>query len=152
MIYDTQGFLKEGQYQITVTRNNGKVLQMSKTLKFNRALLEAYLKTPKTFVPQGNVVPDATGLLLQWLTITGMDAYYCSRVQQVGKDFATGNVHFDNIFLRGGRAGFNQKEIRVTAPLEKDKSYVWFTEILDSNRLREVNMAIFLEFQFFQVQ
>lgn len=152
MIYDTQGFLKDGEYRISLTWKNGRVFQMSKWVKLNSALLKAYLETPLTFAPQGSIAQDSAGLLLQWPMIAGMDAYYCARVQEVGKDFAKGNAHFDNIFLRGGRAGFNQKEARVTVPLEKGKPYVWFTEILDSNRLREVDMAIFLEFQFFQIQ
>jgi hypothetical protein len=62
-------------------------------------------------------------------------------------------VWWDNIFVQSAShpdAGRNRNAVTVTAQLKPDTSYVYFTEIADSNAMGETNVSIFQPHQTFR--
>jgi hypothetical protein len=168
MAFDRSGLLKDGEYTVTVEYKNGEKSQMSRTLRYDDSILSSYLanKDRIVFSPTtvGNpaaesVAVDATQspLKAKWTTLDsldGPDAYYCLRVaEDRGNGWDSGSmVVFDNIFdaSKGApTAGLNKASFSVEGLLKPDSKYIWFTEICDSNRYRDINICIFQPFQEF---
>lgn len=152
--YDVEGFLKEGKYSIEVEYQNGKKISFEKIFKGKLSLLKKYLITKSQFSPTGNLKPDdLVKLKLKWNLIQGIDAFYCTRLKEnlPNTTFTKNLVSFDNIFAGiPGESGKNKTEFAIEADLKSETRYVWFTEVLDSNVLEKVNMAIFMPFQYFK--
>ena len=64
-----------------------------------------------------------------------------------------GQIFVDNIFGYGEgnleNSGLNKEQVVISRPLDQNFQYAWFTEILDSNNLNDINIAIFQPTQFF---
>ncbi len=159
---DTKGFLKNGKYTITVTYKSGKKTSMSRILNDDGTLLKKFLNTKISFSPTGTLKEKNTPLnkiKLKWTILSGMDAYYCTRLAKIGpKDYIIKNLSrtpiiFDNIFFSNyPKSGLNKREIEAEVKLKPNQKYIWFTEIVDNNNLMDVNMCIIQKMQFFEIK
>jgi hypothetical protein len=166
MAFDRRGFLEDGTYTVTVEYKNGEESQMSRTLQYDDSLLSFYLanKDRIVFSPTtvGNpaaspvdVSASQSPLEVKWTTLDslgGPDAYYCLRIaEDTGSGWGTQAV-FDNIFDASSStptAGLDKGSFSVTEGLKPNSSYLWFTEICDSNHYRDINVCIFQPLQQF---
>ncbi len=155
MFYDTDGFLEDGEYTIDIEYTDGFVSSITKTLNFDRELLDTYLEMQKDFSPAGNVALNADDtVVLEWpMPETGQYFAVTRLKEYVPNDpFYQNILYWDNIFYRQGNAGLGRSSMQIPADLiEPGVQYTWFTEILDSNKLEDVNTAIFCPFQYFQI-
>jgi hypothetical protein len=168
MAFDRSGFLKDGEYTVTVEYKNGEESQMSRALRYDDSILSSYLANrdkivfSPTTVGEPAVEPvavDATQspLEIKWTTLDrldGPDAYYCLRVaEDRGGGWDNANiVVFDNIFDASEgtpTAGLNKASFSVEGLLKPNSKYIWFTEICDSNHYRDINICIFQPLQEF---
>jgi hypothetical protein len=170
MAFDKTGFLPDGEYTITAEFTNGAKSQMSRVLRYDDSLLSSYLanKDRLVFSPTAWGVPPAEPVAVsdpqnvveaRWTTLDtfgGPDAYYCIRVSEdTGGGWGSGDLAlFDNIFGQSASvpaAGLNKSSISLstTSPLKPDAKYMWFVEICDSNRFRDINVCIFQPMQLF---
>lgn len=166
MAFDRSGFLKDGEYTVTVEYKNGEKSQMSRTLRYDDSILSSYLAngdkigfSPATADSSAAEPVDASEnpLEIKWTTLNslgGPDAYYCLRVaENRGSGWDNANlVVFDNIFDASkatATAGLNKASFSVEALLKPADRYLWFTEICDSNHYRDINICIFQPFQEF---
>ena len=160
MGFDRNGFLKNGRYDITLKYKSGRVSQKGRVLDYSDDLLNAYLKIKPEFSPTGNLSDDANlrNITLKWTVVPGIEANYMTRIgtnrndqKYWGKIF--GWVFQDSIFGYGtgnpNNTGLNKSELKVGTRLRPGKWYLWFTEILDSNDFNQINIAIFLKYQYF---
>lgn len=155
--YDRNGFLENGYYTITLTYKSGRKSTKSRELLFTNKLLTNFKKLQQTFTPVGPIALDRNkNISMQWKTIPGIDAYYATRLMKLTPNEPTKvspPIFFDNIFAygEGNKKNTGLNKSSVSAPLELDTSqqYVWFNEILDSNRFADINLAIFQRAQFF---
>jgi len=164
------GFMPEGEYVIEAKGKDGRVTRKSRYQKSapGRALVGAYRECQQAMYDayspgQGDVLSGPPAVRhdarISWKTLkelTGQDGYYIFRLSEGAnqKEFDTQNLFWwDNIFLErmaNPTAGLNRSEVRVGNPLEAGKSYVYFTEITDSNAMGETNICIFQPYQSFR--
>lgn len=168
MINLDTGFMQEGEYTIEVKCKDGQVVSMSRKQRSapGKALVDAYLKNKQkmydAYSPgQGKRLATGTALNnieLKWTSLkelAGQDAYYIFRLSQgtSGKEFDTQNlVWWDSIFVQRATnptAGLNRDRVVIAAELKPDTSYVYFTEITDSNAMGQTNICIFQPHQSF---
>ena len=156
MAFDFKGFLKDGEYVIEVTFANGTVKERSRVLQYDDRILKAYLDSRKSIKmgPTGFFKVDrrSHNIPLSWTTLrelTGLDAFYCTRLS---KEISWPNVDvhrllfFDDIFAASETDpsyGLNKSSATVEGKAVSFSAYTWFTEILDSNRFENINIAIF---------
>ncbi len=163
------GFMKEGTYTIDVQCKDGTVKSKARRQKTapSDALVATYLKnrdaiyrshSPGTGRPLTAGSP-LSNLEVKWSTlhqIAHQDAYYIFRLSEgsSSKEFNTQKlVWWDNIFVDRAshpEAGRNRNGVTVTAELKLAASYVYFTEITDSNAMGETNICIFQPHQMFR--
>lgn len=151
--FDTNGPIVNGEYTVTVNLQNGKSEQRSKTLNDSGKLLKQYKQLEHKFVPQGVVTLSEKTLRkldFKW-NILSNDAYYSFWLakDKSGGNFIRDAIFHKNIFYKSGikDSGLNEDHITAYATLKRDEPYIWFVEILDSNRLEEVNEVIIQPFQ-----
>ena len=155
--YDEKGFLKNGKYTITLKYKSGRTSKKSRILNYSDELLRIYKNTKLAFSPKGVLSKSSTEKLnLHWTVIPGTEAYYATRLMKYVPDDPTSvtvPIMFDNIFGQGkgniNNTGLNKQNVSVLLNLQPGFQYIWFTEILDSNNLNEINIAIFQPVQFF---
>jgi len=160
MGFDRRGFLKNGAYTITLKYRNGRVSTKSRVLNYSSEILDAYLKTGKSFSPSKRLKPGIAldRVVLKWTVLEGMEAYYMTRLGEYPLRRSTrksSNWLFqDTIFGYGtgnpSNTGLNKGQVLVDRALQPDTEYLWFTEILDSNDFNEINIAIFESYQYFK--
>jgi hypothetical protein len=162
------GFMKEGEYTIEVTGKDGSVCSKSRLQRDapGKALVHAYVENQRkiyeSYSPgQGTRLPRASALQnveVKWSSLkelAGQDAFYIFRLSQgaTSKEFDTQNLHWwDNIFVQrfsDPDAGKNRNRVVIGNELKTGTSYVYFTEITDSNAMGETNMCIFQPHQSF---
>lgn len=147
-----QGFLENGEYTVEVRFRNGHVATRSRTLHYDDRLVTAYLenRTRIQLAPGATTGVEGDGRVsFSWTTLAslgGPDAFYCLRVCE---GFSWPFLDPDKTVYTGEAlepgaqsSGLNLGVVRV--PLNPASSYTWFTEILDSNRLEEINVAILM--------
>ena len=151
--FDINGPLENGIYTVTINLKNGKSEQRSKTLKDTGELLNRYKQHQHNFAPEGVVATSEKTLRkldFKWSTLSD-DAYYSFWLAKdiEGGNFLKNTIFHKNIFFKSGLkdAGLNENNITAYATLKRDQPYIWFVEILDSNRLEEVNEVIIQPFQ-----
>lgn len=160
MAFDPRGFLRRGEYTITVRFTNGVVRQRSNFFDPRRALLRSYLehRAAVQFSPSGGSVPALAPTVLRWTTLRelgGASAFYSLRVSEPLDNFIDPHHlrFWDAIFYQSylfPEAGQDSGTMPLPpGTLEPGKDYAWFVELLDSNRLEDLNMAIFQPAQFF---
>ena len=156
MAFDSRGFLEDGEYVIEVAFANGAIKQRSRVLQYDDRILKAYLDCRKSIKmrPTGfwKVGRGPHNIPLSWTILrelTGLDAFYCARLSK-GISWPSVNVHhllfFDDIFAaseKDASYGFNKGSATVEGKAVSYSTYTWFTEILDSNRFENINIAIF---------
>ena len=106
------------------------------------------------FSPTGTLSTIPESLNFSWNIIPGYNAYYCVRLT----DFSNGDISQlthsplirDEIFGKGDNldGGFNKNHLLTSPKLLPGRRYIWFTEILDSNVLEDISIAIFQQPQF----
>lgn len=151
-------FLADGKYQVRVDFADGAKDRAHRKLTTDPDLLSAYLalKSGVQFSPSGTAAP-AAGVPFSWTTLAslgGPKAYY-NVWASPDPNFAVGFVDAQtglqsNIFAQAAtkpKAGLNMSSFTMTGLPMGDS--VWFTEILDSNVLDDINLAIFQPIQFF---
>jgi hypothetical protein len=150
MAFDRRGFLTEGEYAITVRFADGESRTRSRTLHEATPMLDAYLERRARIArtPAGSVALTDDAVELSWTTLRelgGPSAWYCTRVAQ-GHSWplidSAAIVHEDDVFAGGVERGLDCRSTRFRPPAGVN-DFTWFTEILDSNRLEEINLAIF---------
>lgn len=163
------GFMKPGKYTIEVVGRDGSVTSISRVQEAGptEALVAAYKANREgifnSYNPgQGQVLAsDASreGVQVSWTPLSelaGQDAYYIFRLSAgTGiADFDTQNLHWwDNIFLQRvaePKAGLNRGQVTIGNALKPESSYVYFTEITDSNAMGQTNICIFQPHQSFR--
>lgn len=153
--YDAHGFLANGTYTIALKYKSGKTSIRSRTLNYSAELLTHNKQAQPTFVPYGQLARrQINSITLEWDLIPKIDAYYSARLMQhdpTDPASAIVPIMFDNIFAVDSAInnGLNRYQAVVPNHLDPHTMYVWFTEILDSNRLDQINIAIFQPAQFF---
>lgn len=155
--YDGKGFLKNGKYTITLKYKSGKTSKKSRILNYTDELLRKYQNAKLTFSPKGQLSQSSINKLhLRWTVIPETEAYYATRLMKLVPEDPSSvivPIMFDNIFGQGEgnqeNTGLNKEHASVSTMLDPKLQYVWFTEILDSNNLNEINIAIFQPAQFF---
>ncbi|THB64506.1 MAG: hypothetical protein D6B26_04850, partial [Spirochaetaceae bacterium] len=151
--YDTRGFLENGEYRLEVVYKNGQVSSKSKVLASDLSIVEKYLSMNKEFQPVGETAIDFNEpTRLKWSMPQGGQYYAVTRLKHFipNEPFYENILYWNNAFYMRGDAGLMMSELEIPRGIIKpDTKYVWFTEILDSNHLPEVNTAIFLPFQTF---
>ncbi len=163
MGFDRSGFLPEGEYRLMVRFTNGDVYRAADSLRRNRPLLRAYKRDRDqlSFSPSGETVSALAPPALRWTTLRevgGPSAYYSTRLSEPLDGFV--DPHhlrvWDFIFYTSylhSDSGRDAGTIPVPPGfLEPGRQYVWFTEIVDANRLDRLDLAIFQPAQFFQTQ
>jgi len=162
MGYDRNGFLKDGRYDITLTYKSEHVTSKGRILKYSDEILDAYLKIKPEFSPTGKLPEgtDLSNITLKWTIIPGVNAHYMTRIgTNLGsqnnwiEDF--GWIFEDTILGYGTgnpyNTGINKSEVKVNTTLNPGQWYLWFTEILDSNDLNKINIAIFSKCQYIYI-
>jgi hypothetical protein len=163
MAFDRSGFLKDGEYTVTVEYKNGEKSRMSRTLRYDDSILGSYLAQRDKIAfspaePAAGSDASQSPIEMKWTTLAslgGPDAYYCLRIaEDKGSGWDNANISvFDNIFDASKAtpgAGLNKTSFSVAAGLLKPNSkYAWFTEFCDSNHYRDINVCIFQPFQEF---
>jgi hypothetical protein len=159
------GFMKDGEYTLTVRCKNGDVLKRSRyqdgersrrlvrEYQANAELLRASF-SPSTTLP---LSPDAPleGTVVRWTPLSelsGTDAYYIYRVAE-GRKTSDWDIQklvwWDNIFverLSAAEAGLNRSSVTIRTPLLPNSGYLYFVEITDSNEMGRTNICIFQPF------
>jgi hypothetical protein len=159
MGFDRRGFLKDGQYDITLAYKSGGVTRKGRVLKYSSEILDAYLKIKPEFSPTGHVPAGASlsDITLKWTVVPGVEAHYMTRIgtNRNSRDNWTtsfGWIFQDTIFGYGtgnpSNRGINKGELKVEKTLKPGRQYLWFTEILDSDDFNKINIAIFLKYQY----
>jgi hypothetical protein len=163
------GFMKEGKYTIEVKCKNGEVLTQSRIQKEapSKALVSVYVKnkeeickshSPSKFkkMPAGTPLKDVKVSWSSLKQLADFDAYYIFRIREgkASRDFDTQNlVWWDNVFAQRfyGHTiyGINKGEVVIGTELKPKTSYVYFTEITDSNLMGDTNICIFQPHQIF---
>lgn len=151
--FETNGPLENGTYTATISLKNGKSEKRSKTLKDTSQLLNKYKQLKHKFTPEGEITTTQASLRkldFDWNLVSG-DAYYSFWLAKDidGGNFLKDTIFHKNIFFKSGikDSGLNEDSITAYATLKHDEPYIWFVEILDSNRLEEVNEVIIQPFQ-----
>jgi hypothetical protein len=163
------GFMRNGVYEIEVQCKDGSVKSKARRHKNgpSDALVATYLRNReriyRSHTPGNTQRLQAggplTNLKVKWSSLRELaqfDAFYIYRVSEgrSSKEFNTQKlVWWDNIFVQAGSrpdAGRNRNSVTVTAQLKPDTSYVYFTEITDSNAMGETNISIFQPHQTFR--
>lgn len=161
MGFDRRGFLREGDYTITVRFKDGVVRRQVNRFSPRRDLLDAYLQRRDaiSFSPSGALVRATSPDPLRWTTMAelgGPSAYYSVRLSRPLDGFLDPHnlIFWDAIFyqsyLRPDAGLDNGTQSLAPLMIHPNKRYAWFVEILDSNRLQDLNMAIFQPAQFFK--
>lgn len=169
MVNIDTGFMKEGTYTIEVECKDGTTKSKTRHQKNepSRALLSAYSKNRDTIY--GSHSPSKTtpfpaggpltNLEVKWSSLKDLadfDAFYIYRLSEgrSSKEFNTQNlVWWDNIFVQRTShpdAGRNKHAVTITTELKPATSYVYFTEITDSNSMAQTNVCIFQPHQTFR--
>ena len=162
--FDKNGFLEEGNYDITVEYRNDEKRSKSKILESDNKLLNAYLanKNKIIYYPTGEVLHDLKKpLYTKWNTldkIASINAYYANWVSEGFSDYINfHNLYFyDNLFLisflmpsyglNKDTAWINDSRISMKPATE----YTWVTEICNSNEFENLNLSIFQPHQHFK--
>jgi len=174
--FDKNGFLEEGNYDITVEYRNDEKRSKSKILESDNKLLNAYLanknkityyptgevphylanKNKITYYPTGEVPHDLKKPL--YTKIASINAYYANWVSEGFSDYINfHNLYFyDNLFLisflmpsyglNKDTAWINDSRISMKPATE----YTWVTEICNSNEFENLNLSIFQLHQHFK--
>ncbi len=162
------GFLDEGVYTIDVQCKDGTVQSKSRrqrngpsdTLvsaysKYRDRLYESHSPGKAHPFPAGSPLTDVE---VKWSSLKELghyDAFYVCRLSEgrSSKEFDPQNlVWWDNIFARRGtypEAGRNRNSVTIATALKPATSYVYFTEITDSNAMAGTNICIFQPHQTF---
>ena len=160
MAFDRSGFLKNGTYTITLKYRDSKVSTKSRVLNYTGDILDAYLRTRKSFSPSNRL--DSTipldRVILKWTVLEGLEAYYMTRLGEypLRKSTRTSSnwLFQDTVFGYGTgnphNTGLNKGQVLVNKTLQPNTGYLWFTEILDSNDFNRINIAIFQFYQYFK--
>lgn len=155
--FETNGPLENGSYTVTINLKNGKSEKRSKTLKDTSHLLNRYKELKHKFTPEGEVTTTEDSLRkldFNWNRVSG-DAYYSFWLAKDidGGNFLKDTIFHKNIFFKSGikDSGLNEDSITAYATLKQGEQYIWFVEILDSNRLGEVNEVIIQPFKRFVI-
>lgn len=163
------GFMKEGNYTITVHLKNGDEKSKSRfqNSTASKALRDSYVKNWKniyhSYSPsEENVVPEGTPLEKLQVTWTplkefdGTDAYYIYRVcrAESKEQFNPHKLYWwDNIFVEhfmgNADAGKNRFNVTIERELDPKTGYTYFVEATDSNIMGETNICIFQPFRTF---
>ena len=94
----------------------------------------------------------AAGALLLLAALGGPDAYYALRVWQ-GEGISERQIFFDNLFFLSIRMpDYARNKDGMRLRLSDAKKFTWFVEIMDSNRMEDVNIAIFSPLTTFAVE
>ena len=155
--YDKNGFLINGEYTITLKYKSNKQSQKSRVLNYTPGLLESYKNIHSEFTPSGSLPKTINSEVeLTWTVLPDKEAYYATRLMAYTPEEPSAMIipkFFDNIFGYGDgnseNTGLNKESVTIPLALDVDSRYLWFTEILDSNKLDEINIAIFEPAQFF---
>jgi len=164
--FDRNGFLDDGEYNITVEYWNGESRSKLRVLKTNDNLLKSYLKMKSNIIFSTEEKPKYMGdpriyVNVKWTPLKQLgeiDAYYAPYVSKGRTDFMNLHdlTHFDNIFLTSvliPSYGLNKSSTLVNTrwrPLEPNSEYSWLTEICDSNSYKDINMTIHQPIQHFK--
>jgi hypothetical protein len=163
------GFMKEGAYEIDVLCKDGTVKSKARHQKNapSDALVATYLRSrdrifhshsPGSSQPLSPGGP-LNGLKVKWSSLkelANFDAFYIYRLSEghSSKEFNTQKlVWWDNIFVQAkgqADAGRNRNEVTITTQLKSGATYVYFTEITDSNAMGDTNICIFQPHQIFR--
>lgn len=157
-VYDPEGFLENGEYTITLKYRSGKTSSMSRVLDYTEDLLEAYQAMQPSFTPSGIIQPsDVENIELKWTVVPEIDAYYTTRMWNVSAPMLSAikkQLFYNSIFRHTDDSdpdiGLNNNSVKIPFTLDPAEQYSWFTEILDSNHLCHINIAIFQRWQFFR--
>jgi hypothetical protein len=165
---ESDGFLEEGEYKISVEYSNNKVRSMKRILSSNKNLLNTYLenKNQIKYTTKGDVSSEDSFITrpfyTQWTTLKKLanyDAYYVNRVSE-GFSYLVDlqDLYFyDNIFLLSiimPSYGLNKTSAWINNSRRKlkiDCDYTWMTEICDSNKLQDLNLTIYPPTQHFRI-
>ena len=164
--FDRNGFLEDGEYNITVEYWNGESRAKSRVLKTNNNLLKSYIKVKSNIIFSAEEKPKLMGdpriyVNVNWNTLKQLgeiDSYYAPYVSKGRTDFIDLHdlTHFDNIFLTSiliPSYGLNTNSTLINTrwrPLEPDSNYSWLTEICDSNSYTNINMTVHPPIQYFK--
>ena len=164
--FDRNGFLEEGEYNITVNYRNGEKRSKSRILKSHNNLLNAYLahKNKISYSPTGEVAEDIKRpFYTKWSTLdklSNANGYYLNWVSEGNSNYTDfHNLYFcDNMFLLSflmPSYGLNKNSAWINDsrnPMKPNTDYTWFTEICDSNRFEDLNLSIFQPQQHFKTR
>lgn len=165
--FDQNGFLEDGEYTLTVEYYNDEKRHLSRVLKYNDRLLNAYLENRDkiAYIPQGeieNIEDLDKPFRTKWTTLNKLanfNAYYTNRVSEGSTDYIDfHNLYFyDDISLLSmvmPSYGLNKESAWINNfrwKLRHNTDYTWFTEICDSNKYEEVNVSIYQPHQHFKI-
>lgn len=166
MVNLDSGFMKEGEYTIEVKCKNGDVKTKSRFQKNapSEAIVSGYLenreKLYNSFSPSKKVSihTPLKNVKVKWSTLkelSNLDTFSIFRVSEGGSgmEFDVQKlIAWDNIFVEryeNENAGLNRGEVVIREELKSNTSYVYFTEITDSNIMGETNICIFQPYQVF---
>lgn len=157
MAFDERQFVPEGDYTAVVHYIDGRIARRSRALRRNRPMLQAYLQRrgEMNYQPRGSVTTNDLGAVeFRWPTLTslgGPDAFYSLWVSAGHTEWADLRltVFSEDIYHREPDYGRNESTRLVSL---KPGPHTWFTEILDSNRLDDINLVIFQPSQWIVVE
>lgn len=170
MMNTNNGFMKAGEYTVTITCKDGSVVTRSRIQddSASQAVLDAYINNRDTifnsFTPseQNPLSPESPlkDIVANWKTtkdVAGVDTFNVLRIGEASTslEFDTQNLAWwDNIFMQrvynnDPLAGQNRNEVTIAAELKPATSYGYFIETIDSNVQGETNICILQPHHFF---